>query len=154
MKVLDIMSDAVVTATPKTPLDTVWKILFQNKVNALPVIDDKKKLVGIITKEDLLKKLYPDYIDLVEDFTRASDFEEMEKKMSNLSDYTAEQVMNTRVIFTRSDTFIMRALSRMIARRVNQLPVLDDEDRVIGMVTKGDIFYALFKKHGKKKTKE
>lgn len=154
MKVLDIMSDAVVTATPKTPLDTVWKILFQNKVNALPVVDDKKKLVGIITKEDLLKKLYPDYIDLVEDFTRASDFEEMEKKMSNLSDYTAEQVMNTRVIFTRSDTFIMRALSRMIARRVNQLPVLDDEDRVVGMVTKGDIFYALFKKHSKKKAKE
>jgi CBS domain-containing protein len=45
----------------------------------------------------------------------------------------------------------MRALSRMIVRNLAQLPVLDEKDRVVGVVTKGDIFYALFKQHFAKK---
>ncbi|MCX8009179.1 MAG: CBS domain-containing protein [Patescibacteria group bacterium] len=107
MKVHDVMTHTVVTVLPKASIKEVWKTLFQSKVNALPVVDEKKKLCGIITKEDLLKKLYPDYIDLVEDFSQASDFEAMELKFDALSDITAENLMNSRVIFTRADTLIM-----------------------------------------------
>lgn len=147
MKVQDVMTPTVVTVTPKSSFKNVWKILFQNRVNALPIVDQKKKLLGIITKEDLLKKLYPDYTELFEDFSAAADFEAMEEKMDTLIDSTAQELMNVRAIFTREESPAMRALSRMIARRVNQLPVLDDEDKVIGMITKGDVFYALFRKH-------
>ena len=42
--------------------------------------------------------------------------------------------------FSRESTLVMRALSRMIVRHVDQLPVLNDEDEVVGVITKGDIF--------------
>ena len=147
MKVHEVMTHTVVTVTPKSSFKTLWKILFQNKVNALPIVDQHKKLLGIITKEDLLKKLYPDYSDLIEDFNTASDFEAMEGKLEALAERSAQEFMNTRAIFTREDTLAMRALSRMIAQRVNQLPVVNDDDKVVGMLTKGDVFYALFRKH-------
>lgn len=111
----------------------------------MPVVDQHKKLLGIVSKEDLLKKLYPNYLDLVDDFSKASDFQEMEDKVKDLIYVSAQEIMNTHVIFTRGDTPVMRVLSRMIAQKVDQLPVLSDDDIVIGMITKGDVFKGLFK---------
>ena len=145
MKVIDIMSKKVVMVSPEAPLRQLWKKIFTSHINAVPVVDKNKMLLGIISKEDILKMLYPNYEDLIEDFFSVTDFEEMEKRIAGLGSTRAKEVMCKRVVFTREDTPIMRALSRMIARRLNQLPVLSrDDERVVGMVTKGDIFKALF----------
>lgn len=141
------MSKRLYTVSATTLFRQLWSIIFQRHINALPVVDSQKKLLGIITKEDILKLLYPDYEDLIEDFFSVTDFEKMEDRIHELGATKAKDVMCKRVIFIREDTPIMRALSRMITRSVNQLPVLSQSDRVVGMVTKGDIFNALFKKH-------
>lgn len=146
MRVSEIMSRRIVTATVTTTIRDLWKAFFTKNVNALPVTDKNNRLVGIVTKEDLLSSLYPDYQEYIEDFASASDFAEMEGKFTDVADTKAGDIMNKRVIFTREDTMIMRALSRMIARRLNQLPVLTSENKLVGMITKGDIFRALFKK--------
>src|SRR3989344_5496544 len=145
MKVGDVMSRRVITVGPEEKLRELWKIIFKARINAVTVTDKQKKLLGIISREDVLKLLYPDYEDLVEDFFSITDFEEMEKRIDALGSKKARDIMHRRVIFTREDSPNMRALSRMIVRRLNQLPVLDSNDRVVGMVTKGDIFYALVK---------
>lgn len=147
MKVRDIMSSNITTVWFDTPYKDVWRAIFRRHVNALPVIDKKKKLIGIITKDDLLKTLYADYGQLIDEFSSVADFETMEQKVKELSSLVAKDVMCRRVIYAREDTPIMRVLSRMIVRNVNQLPVLSREnDFVVGMITKGDIFYALVKR--------
>lgn len=145
MKVRDAMSRRVITVSGDMKLRELWKTLFTAKINALPVVDKKKRLLGIISKEDILKLLYPDYEDLIEDFFSVTDFEEMEKRLDALGSKRASDIMSKRVVFTREDTPIMRALSRMIVRNYHQLPVLSREDRIVGMLTKGDVFYALFR---------
>lgn len=145
MKVVDVMSRRTTTVDADRPLRELWRIIFKKRVNAIPVVDTKGKLLGIITKDDILHLFYPDYEDLVEDFFSVSDFEVMENKIDELGSKHARDIMNKRVIFTREDCPIMRALSRMFVRNFNQLPVVSDDDRLVGMVTKGDIFYALFR---------
>jgi CBS-domain-containing membrane protein len=125
----------------------IWTIVFHRRINALPIVDDTKKLVGIISKEDLLQSLYPDYSEMLDFLVKEESFEATDSKMKNLLQLTGKELMQTKVIFAYDDTPVMRALSRMISQRVNQLPVLNSEKEVIGMVTKGDIFSALFKKH-------
>lgn len=147
MKVREIMSVDIIAVAPKTPFRDLWKAIIKNKIHALPVIDKKKRIIGIVTEEDLLKPLYPDYQHLIEDFVSSTNFEEMEEKVQDLVKLRAEHVMNKRVIFTRADTPILRALSRMIVRDVHQLPVLSELNAVIGVVSKGDIFDTLFRKH-------
>jgi CBS-domain-containing membrane protein len=71
----------------------------------------------------------------------------MERRISELTAKKARDVMSTHVIFTRHETPIMRALSRMIVRGVDQLPVLNDHNEVVGVITKGDIFHGLFTQH-------
>ena len=148
MTIRDVMSKKITLVKPDTSLRELWKTIFFHRVNAVPVVDGKRKLVGIISKEDVLKLLYPNYEDMLEDLFTSYDFETMEERIHELNAMNAKDIMCRRVVFTREDTPIMRALSRMIARRLNQLPVLSRKnDTVIGMVTKGDIFRALFKKH-------
>lgn len=148
MTIGDIMSKRVTLVHPDTSLRELWKTIFSRRVNALPVVDKKKKILGIISKEDMLKLLYPNYEDMLEDLFTSHDFESMEERIHDLNVKKARDIMCKRVVFTREDTPIMRALSRMIARRLNQLPVLSRKDEtVVGMVTKGDIFRALFQKH-------
>lgn len=146
MKVHNIMSSRVVTARPDFTIRELWKLIFVKHVNAIPVVDAKRQLLGLITKEDILRALYPDYQQYFEDITSLKDFEEMESKVVELARKKAKDIMCRKVIYTRVDTPIMRVLSRMIVRSLNQLPVLSEKNEVIGMVTKGDIFYALFKK--------
>jgi CBS domain-containing protein len=150
MKVSDVMTSPILTVLPGTTVRELWKLLFAKHVNALPVVDSKGKLVGIITKEDVLKALYPSDQEYFADLSIVSNFVEMEEKIKDLGNLKANDVMGKRVVFTRSDTPVMRALSRMIVRRLNQLPVVTEDERVIGMVTKGDIFYALVKREMKK----
>lgn len=147
MNVRQVMSAHVISVPPKTPLRDLWQAIFKKGIHGVPVVDSKKKLLGFVAEEDLLKLLYPKYEDLIEDFASASDFEAMEEKISELTVLKAEQIMNRKVIFTRPDTAIMRALSRMITQHVRQLPVIAENDTLVGMVTKGDIFDVLFKKH-------
>jgi len=147
MKVVEVMSVNVITVSPKASIRDLWTAIFKKGIHGIPVVDSKKKLLGIVAEEDLLKPLYPTYENLIEDFVSASDFEEMEGKIDELTKLKAEHVMSKKVIFTRPDTPIMRALSRMIARKVRQLPVISQDNVLIGMITKGDIFDVLFKKH-------
>lgn len=150
MKVCDVMTEKVVTVEKDIPFRILWKTIFSHHINAVPVIDGKRNLLGIITKDDIMRKLYPDYADFIEDFFSVVDYEDMEKRIVELGGMKASDFMCRHVIYTREDTPVMRALSRMIARNVNQLPVLHDEDNIlIGMVTKGDIFASMFKLHMK-----
>lgn len=148
MLIADIMSKKITVVKPDMSLRELWKTIFKRRVNAVPVVDAKKKMLGIITKDDILKLLYPDYEDLMEGLFSSYEFEEMENRIHELNTKKARDIMCKRVIYTREDTPIMRALSRMITRNVNQLPVLAQKtDTLVGIIAKGDIFRALFKKH-------
>ncbi len=151
MKVYDVMSSSVVTVFSDIPFRELWKTIFRHHINAVPVVDKKKHLLGIITKDDIVRKLYPDYADFIEDFFSVVDYEDMEKRIYELGSMKAKDFMCRHVIYSREDTPVMRALSRMISRSVNQLPVLGGADNtLVGIVTKGDIFSSMFRMHLKK----
>jgi len=151
MIVSEIMSKGVVTVYPETSYREIWKKFFSNRIHTIPVVDKSNKLLGIIARADLLRPLYPQYQNVFEYLETSKDFEAMEDKISEMAGYRAKDLMCTTVIFTRVDTLIMRVLSRMIVRKLDQLPVLTYDDEVIGVITKGDIFYSLFQSRLSKK---
>ncbi len=155
MKVYEVMTPSPVTVFPHTTFGQLWRLIFKKHVNAIPVVDKAGKLMGMITREDLLRPIYPDYSNFdFEDISAATDFEELEKKVGELVKLKAGNLMGSRVVFARGDTPILRALSRMITHDIHQLPVLTEEGLLVGVVTKGDVFYALFRenlvKHAKR----
>lgn len=153
MRVFEVMSTSMITVSPDTPFASVWKIIFKKRIHGLPVVDKDNKLLGIIAEEDLLLRLYtsyklhPLYEKYLSDFVSGESFEKMEKKLIKLRKLRAKDVMNQKVYLTYPERPILRALSKMIVRQVRQLPVITKKKEVIGVITKGDIFDALFKKY-------
>lgn len=149
MKVKDAMSRKIITATPKTSVYDVWKILYKKHVHGLPIVDRKNQLLGIVSEEDILRCLYPKYHEFVVDVS-SHNYGEIEEKTRELQDRKAEDIMNKKVQFIYEGSPMMKALSKLIIYDLRQLPVLNEKNHLIGMISKGDIFDVLFTKYLKK----
>jgi len=147
MTVESIMESKVVTVSDTSSLGDIWKLFSKKKINAAPVVDKQAHLIGILTKEDMLQLLYPDYRAYMSDIGIDEDALEEDAEFGSAMKKNVSNVMNRNVIHTHKNTSIMRVLGRMIAHRVNQLPVVDDENHVVGIVTKGSIFDTLYRYH-------
>lgn len=147
MQVWEIMNNKPIYVSVRASFQEVWLLIFKKHVNALPVVDNKKTLIGIITIEDILSKLYPSYGDSLKEFLNEANFEELEDKIGEIKDTTAQDIMNKEVYTAFSDDAILKAFSKMILKRVRQLPVIDYNDKLLGMVSKKDIFKRLFLPH-------
>lgn len=56
-EVRDVMNRTVLTITPDTPLTRVLDLMVETKLRSLPVVDSQMRLLGIISREDVIKKL-------------------------------------------------------------------------------------------------
>lgn len=139
----------VQTTLESSTLRDVWTIIFKKEINGVPVLDKKKHVVGIVCREDILHALYPDYQEYLDEMLSSGKITQPSKKIQEILSFPVRKIMQKNVIFCRLSTPMMRALARMIARRVDQLPVLDDKDTLVGVVSKKDVFNTLYRTHKK-----
>lgn len=142
MKVVDVMSRQVQSVSVHASVRDIAHLIFECGINGVPVCKGKK-LVGFITERDILAKFYPSMQEYVEDFVHASDFEAMEEKVSEILHLTAEKIMSRNLITVTADTPLLRAQSLMSVHKVGRLPVVDEKDNLVGIISKGDIFRAI-----------
>lgn len=146
MKVKDVMNDKPITATPSTSIYDVWKILYKKNIHSVPIVDRKNNLVGTVSEDDILQRLYPKYHEFIIDIS-SHNFSTMEVRARELRTLSASDVMKKRIRYARVDEPMMKALSKLIVYEKMQLPVVDDSMKVVGMVSRGDIFAVLFTKY-------
>lgn len=117
LRARDVMTRRVVTAFPETTIERAAEVLTENRFSALPVVDDRHRLVGIVTTSDLLRAAV-------------------------VHDRVGEpvgEVMTTSPMFMTSDADV-----RIIAHRLRRygerraMPIVD-KGVVVGIVTRGDI---------------
>ncbi len=111
-------------------------------VKALPVLDEKKELLGILSIGDILKAVYPPYMYLMElgEFAWDGMVEVLAKKAA---DKKVKELMTTEVITVREDSTLMECVDHMLKNNVKRVPVLDKENSVTGMLYEKDIFYEI-----------
>lgn len=146
MKVANIMSKKMHVAQPTSSLSDIWKLIYQKHVHGVPVVDRHHNLLGIVSEEDILVRLYPHYDEFITDFA-SHNFTDMEKKAKELSRLQAKDVMNKNIHLAHDDEPIMQALSKMFIYEVRQLPVINSNNKLVGIISRGDIFDILFKKY-------
>ncbi len=157
MKVNQIMSLNPIKAAPGTSFAKLWKLIFEKRISGLPIVVKEKELVGIVSEENLIERLYPTYEEYFFDPQFAKNFEKMEKNLLDVSGLFAKDVMNKNVFTTTPDSPIMKAASIMLVNHVSCLPVVrmrKNKKILVGIICKGDIFGHLFKTMLIKKTKK
>lgn len=137
--VSSLMKKKVVHVHRSTDLRQVWSYLFKKNIHALPVVDSRNKLLGIVSEEALLEKIYPSYKDFFEDLELRDD-SFLVDRLKGMKFKHARDVMSKLVFTTSAEDTLFKTLSRMVMLHIRQLPVVDTKRRVIGMISKGDIF--------------
>jgi CBS domain-containing protein len=141
--VADIMTPDPIAVTPQTPLNEVIKILAEQRISGLPVVENDK-LVGIISETDLMWQetgvTPPAYIMLLDSVIYLENPAKHERELHKALGQTVAEAMTERDIMTiHPDRPIREAAQMMNDHKIHRLPVLDAAGNVIGIVTRGDI---------------
>jgi CBS domain-containing protein len=119
MKVVELMNKNVVTCHPSEKLNIILNKLELFKIAGMPVVD-KGKLVGIISQSDILKGL----------------------KTGAIVDLSVSDVMTANVITVPPTESAILVAKLMAEKHINRIPIVDN-DKVVGIVTRGDIIKAV-----------
>lgn len=115
LKIREVMSTALKTASTDMPLSKVLDILRINRISGLPVVENDQ-LVGVLSLEDIVRAL----------------------QKNDLSALTS-QYMTRDVVTVSSYDSIVNALRTFTEKQLGRLPVVDENHKLVGMITKGDI---------------
>jgi acetoin utilization protein AcuB len=130
MLVKDRMTPQPITIAPDDSVAEAFRIIRENKVSYLPVVDKKDKLVGIVTQMDL-QRASPSLATTLSIF-------EANYLLANLK---VKEVMSSPPITVSDMTPIEEAAAVMVKNGIGCLPVMHS-DKVVGVITETDIFKA------------
>jgi CBS domain-containing protein len=151
MIVKDVMSRDVITITrDETLVDLVSKLRKHN-YHTLPVIDNEKKVLGVVNSEDIMKVFLPHnpVLEKLLKSTHLYNIEEEDILKIDLPEklgttVKVSDIMNTHVITIEEDKTIADARRLMKLHNVQRVPVTKD-NVLVGFITLFDIIIALFK---------
>jgi CBS domain-containing protein len=141
LRVSDVMTRRVVTVHQGQPFKDLVQLMHDHGVSGVPVVDDDGRLVGIVSEADLLlsdvKGREPKPRSLfLEWLLHPKRLQEMEERAQ---DARARDVMVKDVISVRPDTPLQEAIRTLLRHGVKRLPVVDSEQRVVGIVSRRDL---------------
>ena len=144
----DIMTKEVITASPDDDVEKVARLLAEHQISGMPVVDQEQRVVGMISEADLVlreKKVDPPryteilgavlYLESPKKF-----FEELKKVIA----LEVQELMSPTVYSVDEDAGIDEVASILVEKKVNRVPVLDKEQRLVGLITRQDILKARY----------
>ena len=129
MFVRDRMSTPAVTVRSKTSFESALDVMRNHQFRRLPVVNANGKLVGIISERDLLHAAPSSATSL--------SVWEVHYLLAKLN---VKELMTEDVITTTVDTPIEDAARLMVTHKIGGLPVVNEQDGVVGVITETDIF--------------
>jgi len=152
LRVEDVMTTDVVAAGRDQSLEEIARLMYDHRVSGLPIVAEDGGLVGIVSEADLLRseatgrETEPRSMFL-EWLLHPSRLEEWEHRARGLR---ADDVMVADVATVRPHTTIGEATRILLRHGVKRLPVVDDENRVVGIVSRQDLLSPLLREeHGR-----
>jgi CBS domain-containing protein len=115
----EIMTNAVVTVSPDTTVDDLARLLADNSISGVPVVDYLGQVVGIVTEADILT--------------------------SRPGNRTVQSVMTKEVVAVSVDETLQEIAFLLSMRRINRVPVLE-EGKLVGIISRADVIRALARK--------
>ncbi len=124
LRVKEVMTAPVVTVSPDCSMGDLKELLRTRKISGTPVLEEGR-LVGIVSIEDLIKALVQGEIDA-----------------------PVSRSMTRNVLTVRETESVIEAVKKFSEHGVGRLPVVDDQDRLVGILTGGDITRGLLEAIG------
>lgn len=146
MSVKDVMSANVVSVSEDTTLEEVMELLSRHRFSGVPVIDKAGKVIGMLSEHDIVRfaeneKVMPFTTSTgwISAGAQRNDIASLQRGMELLSKTAVNAVMTRDVITIKQDTPISEAAMIMNKHKINRLPVIGENEQLIGIVTRDDL---------------
>ena len=140
-RIKDVMSRDVVSLSAADSIHEALVLMGENRVSALPVVDNHNHCVGILSTSDLVDMtrdvdddLY--HLDLVDPTSRRF---LLDKLSHNMGNETVQSYMSETVATVKPETTLATATREMLRNRIHHLPVVDNNDHLVGIISTMDI---------------
>lgn len=140
IRVRDVMSREIYTVRPDTNIQEVARLMTENHIRSLPVVNDEQQMMGIITESDLFLKekgMPFSAVKLPTLFEKWVDPSHLAEIYEDASHHTAADVMTGNVIAVSPDESIGHAAMLLFKYDFKTLPVVEN-DRLVGLISRVD----------------
>jgi CBS domain-containing membrane protein len=138
----DIMSRDIVSAEFGTSLSDAWQQMHSHRIAALPVLNRARRVIGIVTQADFLEhgglNDYKGMRQQLRRFLNKSGLSHTEKAE------VVGQIMTAHPTTARLDTAIVDLVPLMSDSGFHHIPIVDEQERFVGIVTQSDLLAALY----------
>lgn len=134
-RIRDVMTTDVVTVDRITPFKDIAELLVAHHISGVPVLGLGRKVVGVVTEDNLIAARDTH----AGDRRRWTGLRRYDTDQARYLRLTAEQLMSTPAITIHPDASIAAAARLMGNEHVKRLPVVDPDDRLVGLVSRRDL---------------
>jgi CBS domain-containing protein len=135
------MTTKVATVGPDMPVNAIAALLLERHISAVPVIDDDRRILGIVSEGDLMRRgeteRRPSWW-----LAAFSNAEELAREFTKTRGIRAKDVMTREVLTVTEETPIATIAELLEKRRIKRVPVVRD-GRIVGIVSRADLLRAL-----------
>jgi CBS domain-containing protein len=149
VRVGDIMDPDPPTVQPHTPVEDVLRLMGERNVPGVPVVNESGRCVGIITEADLVLAgdqgdlHLPHYVQLFGGLLFLERLSHFEERLRKAAASKARDLMTEDPDTIGPDADVREAARKVSEGGHRRLPVVDDDDRLVGIVSRADILHAL-----------
>jgi CBS domain-containing protein/mannitol/fructose-specific phosphotransferase system IIA component (Ntr-type) len=140
LTVRDIMTPRVYRVSPDTPVSELLEVMGRHDLKAVPVVGEKREVLGMVTDRDVLRFLLPQLVQ--QGAPEPPDADAAERRPG---DTRVREIMSRSVMCISEDQGVAELASIMVNKDVERLPVVS-EGQLTGFLTRGDILRKLFGK--------
>jgi len=138
IKIREIMTPNPISINVKSPIGEAIKMLYDQVFKSLPVVDSEKHLLGVITSSDLVNQgILPFYLPLLD----KTDVDRRDL-LNKAYEVSVSDVMSKPAVTINQDATAQEAANLMTSRRIKRLPVVDDQGKLVGMISRIDLIAA------------
>ncbi len=140
------MTAPVVSIAAGTTLEEAVKVMAENNISGLSVVDEGQSLAGIISEKDIVEHASGVHVislvgssGWVSPQTDVSEIASFKRGFELLSNRKVDEIMNKKVFTVKEDTPGPEIANLMKKKKVNRLPVVDEEGKLCGIITRADL---------------
>jgi CBS domain-containing protein len=134
--VSDVMTSHVHVASPLAPFKLLVRLIEENRVSAIPIVDQQGVPIGIVSETDLLLKERRHELESSNDLLHLN---KRRRERAKAAGTVASEVMTAPPITVVFDTSLGDAARQMHEKNVRRLVVVDERGRIAGIVTRSDL---------------
>ncbi len=143
VKAKEIMTREVLSVPPEMPVWEVADSMAARGVSGVPVVETSGKVLGVISEKDFLRlmgaKEYPNFMAVI-----ARCLREKGCVVAPIKHKTAGEIMSRPPVVVSEDAPVVEVVSILREKRINRIPVVDSDGKLVGIVSRGDILKVPF----------